>query len=458
MISGAAGIVAGAVAAAGMLVSAGVGAAGGLATADRDPTALIEGTHLPPLLTIKGEAVTLRYDVYCTPLGADPDSGAPCDAAGTVFVRAGDSGPFRAVPLHVDATASEGRYAAAVPDDIVASPKGFSYYAVLRSVSTGAETVLPSGGSAAPQRSRPLDEPTLVSLGSHVFGSPRRPTARVATASWGSGDGQVGFEQGPELQPVGGSSFDVNASGVVSVLDEANRRVLEFSPGFDRPRQVPIGIRGTVADLAVGGDGSMTVLETVGDNGETPLVRSFDASGRLVVAAHLAERSAGSVELGPDGPVVLEYPAGQWMPVVDKATSLTAARQRSRGRAGRMLENGDELVVQREGDEARIAQIGPRGVRRSWRIQSSTPLGEIQLAKPLGDTVVVVLRVYTDARDEFEALVLDDNGVAKQFSIDSAAWAETAPLARLRLSGSALYELGSTSAGVFVDRYDLEVS
>ena len=54
--------------------------------------------------------------------------------------------------------------------------------------------------------------------------------------------------------------------------------------------------------------------------------------------------------------------------------------------------------------------------------------------------------------------MLDDHGVAKRFSVDSTAWAETAPLARFRLRGSALYELGSTSAGVFVDRYDLEVS
>ena len=132
--------------------------------------------------------------------------------------------------------------------------------------------------------------------------------------------------------------------------------------------------------------------------------------------------------------------------------------QRERGRAGRVLANGDELVVEREGSEARIAQVAPGGIRRSWRIQSTTPLGEVQLAKPLGDKVLVVLRVYTEGSDEFEVLVLDDHGVARRFSIASAAWAETAPLARFRLRGSALYALGSTSAGVFVDRYDLEVS
>jgi hypothetical protein len=42
-------------------------------------------------------------------------------------------------------------------------------------------------------------------------------------------------------------------------------------------------------------------------------------------------------------------------------------------------------------------------------------------------------------------------------SLDSVDWAETAPLSRFRLRGSSLYQLGSTSAGLFVDRFDLEV-
>jgi len=94
---------------------------------------------------------------------------------------------------------------------------------------------------------------------------------------------------------------------------------------------------------------------------------------------------------------------------------------------------------------------------RSWRIRSLTPLAEIQLAEPLGDRVVVVLRTYTDTDAEFMVLVLGDRGLERRFSVDPADWAETAPLSRFRLVGSSLFHLGSTQTGMFVDRFDLEV-
>jgi hypothetical protein len=72
--------------------------------------------------------------------------------------------------------------------------------------------------------------------------------------------------------------------------------------------------------------------------------------------------------------------------------------------------------------------------------------------------VAVVTHAYTEDRDEFLVLVLDSSGAARTFAVDPAAWTETAPLARFRLEGSALYRLGSSPGGAFVDRYDLEVT
>ena len=94
---------------------------------------------------------------------------------------------------------------------------------------------------------------------------------------------------------------------------------------------------------------------------------------------------------------------------------------------------------------------------RSWRITSETKLAEVQLAEPLGTHLVLVTRVYSDGRDQFVVLVLDRSGVRRTFALESAEWAESAPLARFRLVGSSLFQLGSTPAGVFVDRFDLEV-
>jgi hypothetical protein len=55
-------------------------------------------------------------------------------------------------------------------------------------------------------------------------------------------------------------------------------------------------------------------------------------------------------------------------------------------------------------------------------------------------------------------LVLDRSGVANSFAVQPLEWAESAPLARFRLADSGLYRLGSTRAGLFIDRFDVEVS
>ena len=115
------------------------------------------------------------------------------------------------------------------------------------------------------------------------------------------------------------------------------------------------------------------------------------------------------------------------------------------------------MVVLRTGNELRLALVDGDVVRRAWNVSSATALGEVQLAEPLGRGLLVVVRAYTDTEDEFVALVLGPRGLVRSMSLASADWAETAPLSRFRLSGSALYQLGSTREGLFVDRFDLEV-
>jgi hypothetical protein len=116
-------------------------------------------------------------------------------------------------------------------------------------------------------------------------------------------------------------------------------------------------------------------------------------------------------------------------------------------------------LVERVGaGELRLAELAGNAVVRSWRITSATPLGEVQLAEPLGNRLVVVAKTYIDDRSDYVALVLDRTGIATGFAIEPIEWAESAPLARFRLAGSALYRLGSTGAGLLVDRFDLEVS
>ena len=71
---------------------------------------------------------------------------------------------------------------------------------------------------------------------------------------------------------------------------------------------------------------------------------------------------------------------------------------------------------------------------------------------------MVVVKTYSEEQAEYIVLVLDHGGVVRRFSADASQWAEAAPLARFRLSDGSLYQLGSTPAVAFVDRYDLGVA
>jgi hypothetical protein len=427
------------------------------ASADRDAARIIDVGHLPPLLRLPGEKATLRFNVFCPGPGGDAFDGEPCDAGGDVFVRAGSAGAFRKIPLRRTDDVADGRYVADVPADLVASPDGFSYYAVLRNEAAGTSVTVPSAGAAAPQLSLPLEGAVVVDLGRHEFGAVRAADARVAEAAWGSASGQAGLLHGPSFGPIGPSAFDVEGNGDVAVLDQVNRRVERWRAGR-YVADTQLDVSGGIADMVVEADGAVDVLEPTGE-GPTPELRRFDASGSLRSKTPIADRTWSQLREGSQGPEVQQEPSEQWMPVHGRHAWLTRTAQAQTGHPGRTLPNGKELVVFRAGtSEARVAELAGGHVRRAWRIVSETPLGEVQLAEPLASRVVLVVRPYTETQDEFLVLVLGDKGVDRSFSVAAADWAETAPLARFRLAGSSLYQLGSTPSGMHVDRFDLEVN
>jgi len=407
------------------------------------------------VLSPAGEPVTLAYDVYCT---GNDDPEAPCDVGGTVYFHAGSAGAFQTLPLQVDTSVGSGRLVASLP----APPSGgYSYYAFLQNTDTGEAITLPAAGANAPDRILPLGAGAVpIDLGTHAFGVPAQADARVASAAWGEGATRVGLEDAsPAATPIGASSFDVDAAGNVSVLDEAHRRILRFPAGGGAPTELPLTINGTIADLALAPDGSIAVLESASDGVSKPLLRSFDAAGNENAEVPISGRTASQVRATNDGALALQYPSAQWMPMTVGGLVLDGAQQETAGSvAGSASADGTQVLELRLGNELRVATLGSGVLKRSWRMTSATPLAEVQLAQPLGKKVVVVVRTYTDTQAEFQVLVLNSSGVLKQFAVPAADWAETAPLSRFRLVGSSLYQLGSTPSGVFVDRYDLGVS
>jgi hypothetical protein len=446
LAGGAAGIVAGVI---GGIALTSVSAASGPTPAGVG----VDAVHVPPVLTRAGEPATLRYAIVCAPR----DDGEPCDGSGSVFVRAGASGPFQQLTLRRGEDSGEGRYFVELPREIVSSRAGFSYYAILRDRANGATITVPAGGAAAAQRSVPLGDAAEVALGPHAFGRDRAPDERVVEASWGSEVGGAGLAGSRELGFVGPSSFDVAPDRSVAVLDQVNGRVQHWSRVGVKATSLEVS--GGLADFALEPGGVMDVLEPPSRVSPAPSLRSFRRDGTLRWAQRLSDRTWAKLAAGPAGPVVQQQPSEQWLPVAEHGAALGRAAQAGRGRPGRPFADGREVVVERVGSsELRLAELLGNAVVRSWRIISATPLGEVQLAEPLGNRLVVVARTYTDDRSEYVALVLDRSGIVNSFAVESLEWAESAPLARFRLAGSSLYRLGSTRAGLFVDRFDLEVS
>jgi hypothetical protein len=433
LAGGAAGIAAGVI---GGVVLTSVSTAGPAPAAASPP--LIDATHIPPVLTVRGEPIRLRYGLVCAP----HEDGLPCDGSGTVYVRVGQTGPFRPYPLHRGDESKDGRYFLDVPTELADAPDGFSYYAVFRDGATGATVSIPPGGAEAPQPSRPLSNAVTLDLGTHVFGETRPPSTHAVEAHWGSGADDVGLAGSRDLGFTGPSSFDVEADGTVDLLDSVNGRIQRWRHG--RHETVPIERTAELADIAAEPDGGFDVLDG------HDMLRRYRADGSERWAQKLAQRTWAKLDRGAE---VLQEPSEQWMPLVGKDGPLTGAEQRRAGHAAHHA-----LLVDHVGDgELRVAQLRGDALARSWRITSDTPLGEVQLAQPDGSDVVVVTHPYTDDRDEFLVLVLGDRGVVQRFAVESASWTETAPLARFRLARGDLYRLRTTPAGAIVDRFDLEV-
>jgi hypothetical protein len=280
-----------------------------------------------------------------------------------------------------------------------------------------------------------------------VFGAVRAPTARAAGAGWGSGPDDVGLAGSKELGFTGPSSFDVEPDGTVDVLDSVNGRVQRWTAG--RRDTVPLGAALQLADFAAEPDGSVDVLDEHGT------VQSFRGDGAERWTQKIADRTWAKLARGP---IVLQQPSEQWMPLAAGGRPLSRADQRRAARSDKLLANGHGLLVDRVGEsELRLAELRGNAAFRAWRITSATPLGEVQLAESLGNGIVIVTRAYMDDRDEFVVLVLGKRGLVQTFSVASDSWTETAPLARFRLARGALFRLRTTPAGAFVDRFDLEV-
>ena len=417
-----------------------VGAVGAAVDATSPEAALRDVLHTPPSLVEQGGPIELRYDVVC-----QADSfGKPCAPAGNVFVRQGGESSYRRIAL-----ARAGGTVLAATVDVPA--QSISYYAVIDD-GAGSSMTVPAAGAAAPQRAWAVSALTPVSLGGHTFGGVRKADGRVVTSTWGVGAGALGLLTGRELARIGPSAFDVDRKGNVVVLDQVNDRLARYPAGAGAPTYTGIAFAGGEGDLAVGSDGTAFVL----DQSAEPVVRSYAPSGALGATTAVHGTGADMLRSGPAGTFLHGYPDDMWKPIAGGVGALIKPAQQAAGaRPGRLAAAGVEVVVRGGQSEALFALVRADSVLRAWRVASLSNLGEIQLAEPFGDGMLVVLRVWTPTKAEFVALVLSPNGLARSFAIDASQWAESAALGRFRLHGKTLYQLRSTPAGAEIVTFDL---
>ena len=235
------------------------------------------------------------------------------------------------------------------------------------------------------------------------------------------------------------------------MLDQVNDRLARYPAGGLLPSYTRIAFAGGEGDLAVGADGTAYVL----DQGAEPVVRSYAPSGALAATA-VHGTGADMLRAGPRerSSTAIRETCGSRSGRRRRSSSGPTSRPPARGRAGSAA-GGVEVVVRGGQNEAFFALVRGDRVLRAWRVSSASKLGEIQLAEPFGDGMLVVLRVWTETKAEFVALVLSPSGLAGSFAIDASQWAESAALGRFRLSGKTLYQLRSTSAGAEIVTFDL---
>jgi hypothetical protein len=404
-------------------------------------TSFGEILHTPVLLARAGEPVRLRYDFVCGVPRFEPAGG--CSPSGSVFVRPAGRSEFSERPLRRD---GEGFLSATI--GVREAAGGFDYYARIGN-GRGQSAELPGGASSAPHHVWPVASSTRVDLGRARFGRTRPPDSVVASFPWGRGDRGAGLDSGPEQSRIGPSAFDVAPDGSVVVLDQVNRRLAIVRPG-SRPAHVPIAFEGGEGDLAVAPDGTIYVLDASG----TPMLRSFTGGGYPIAAARLAEQTLDMVRVGPNGPLVHGYPSEMWLPTGATAPPLAPARQLAAAEPARRVRGGS-VVVSATDAEAMLALVRGERVVQAWAVGSLTRLGEVQLAEPYADGLLVVVRVWTESQAEFRVLLLTSAGLAASFAVDRAEWAESASLSRFRLHRSKLYQLRSTPSGTQIATFEI---
>lgn len=408
-------------------------------------------------LVAPGDRVEIGYAV---------DTPGVKSVTGSLYVRNDLKRSFERVALR--------RLRAVVPQRLIRG-HGLFYYAVLRDPRNGRAVRVPAG---SPETAWVLEQPAVVSLGTHRFGHPRAPGAVVARA----GPTEVGFQTGGD--PFGPQTFQVGRDRSVWLFDSLDGRLLVWRRGAPDSvaRTVPLPLSSPDSAFALGPAGTVYLTKGVPNPPRIFLYR-LSSSGDVLWQSTLAsEISNMTLRIGPDGALFFTpgLPGGlggerAWRPAATGAGKpLSQAAQARRTLWSQQMAGGLRLVydcvscicdcgetmsLEKSPKEIRFALVDRRNrVVRSWRVTSRTRISPNNITPELigGDPVVVVDVTRGSEQNfkwEYEVLRL---GSKTRFSLRRSIYGDSLFADVLVGPDGGVYQLGSSPAtGVTISRYTL---
>jgi hypothetical protein len=396
--------------------------------------------YTPPVLVRAGERVVVPVDAVCATA-----QGTACRARVTMDAGAG-SEPMRTA----SATASPGlRFDLSAPAAraVVGGSPGFVRFSI-EAEAGGARTSLPPGPPGSPLLFYVAKSIPSVRVPSVSFGRQRRGRA-VLALPWGTGPARAGIALGDGDVPEGPSSFDVDRSGRVFLLDDEQARLGVFAGGrLVRSTSLPLT---THADVALSPAGTAFVLSPGPDDrlGVTPVAPGGAVGSETTAASGIP----GAIRAVGGAVYVHVFPLDAWVRVPGTARSETAGLQ-----VGEPLAGDRQLLSVVRGRRLRLGTVVDGRVRDAVELAFGRALGQLALAAPDGRggywAVVHVWRGGLHAADAFQAVRVDGDRVLSTFLMPSRTLTPESPQSAFRIGpDGALYQLRSLAGGVRVVRY-----
>ncbi|HEX6291582.1 MAG TPA: hypothetical protein VFZ66_20530 [Herpetosiphonaceae bacterium] len=397
---------------------------------DPDIYPAIDVSHNPPVIARADENVRLAFTFAC---GFALPNQQRCLPSATLFTAYGDS-QFTPVALAEENHDSLRVLAATVPA-ADASGQPLRYYLDVTEATTSVQGRHPAVGAIEPLVAADL---TPVRLGAS--------TAATAESylhlGWGTAPSQVGVERHVEQATMAPDSFDVAPNGTIALLDHINQRVVVTNPARGSFHTFGAPLKG-VGDVAIDADGTITVLDLVGERtGESkarvPQVHRFDAQGKKLGSATVYASRPTGLTASRSVNDLLDNREVQALKADARAATREEQRQ-SRSRAA-------YLVKFLDANHARLADT-QRNL--TFDVTSSETLGAIAYFGRTAQGYVAVFEdtslrvVWFDAKGTVIKDVLAPNQQASTFN----------PNGRVAVDQQGnVYILGSTDTGIEVSR------